>query len=35
MEAAGTLEKAFEEAGYDVLVDDRDQRPGSSSRTPT
>jgi prolyl-tRNA synthetase len=28
MEATGSLEKALEEAGYDVLVDDRDQRPG-------
>ena len=28
MEAAGTLEEALEEAGHDVLVDDRDQRPG-------
>ena len=28
MEAAGALEKKFEAAGYDVLVDDRDQRPG-------
>ena len=28
MEAAGSLEKALEAAGYDVLVDDRDQRPG-------
>ena len=28
MAAANTLEKALEAAGYDVLVDDRDQRPG-------
>jgi prolyl-tRNA synthetase len=28
MSAASTLEKALEKAGYDVLVDDRDQRPG-------
>ncbi len=28
MEAAEALEKKFEAAGYDVLVDDRDQRPG-------
>lgn len=28
MEAAESLEKALEGAGYDVLVDDRDQRPG-------
>ena len=28
MEAAEALEKALEAAGYDVLVDDRDQRPG-------
>ncbi len=28
MEAAGSLETALEKAGYDVLVDDRDQRPG-------
>jgi len=28
MEAADLLEKKLEEAGYDVLVDDRDQRPG-------
>ncbi len=28
MTAAATLEKSLEKAGYDVLVDDRDQRPG-------
>ncbi len=28
MAAASTLEKSLEAAGYDVLVDDRDQRPG-------
>jgi prolyl-tRNA synthetase len=28
MAAAATLETALEAAGYDVLVDDRDQRPG-------
>jgi len=28
MEAARSLEKKLEAAGYDVLVDDRDQRPG-------
>ncbi|WP_435011718.1 proline--tRNA ligase [Tundrisphaera lichenicola] len=28
IEATETLERKLEEAGYDVLVDDRDQRPG-------
>ena len=28
MAAANSLEKTLEKAGYDVLVDDRDQRPG-------
>jgi prolyl-tRNA synthetase len=28
IETSATLEKALADAGYDVLVDDRDQRPG-------
>jgi len=34
VEAVGALERALESDGIDVLVDDREERRASSSRTP-